>query len=148
MPGLPHESACQLRQAVAACAQSGEFLRELRNLLSEAQSAVSANDCRACGKCCDFASAGHRLYCSTGELAVLSPGGADSGAPLRCPFQSGRLCLARDNRPLGCRMYFCSARNEEVYEVYHAQVRRLHELHGLPYFYVEMTAALAALAGA
>jgi Fe-S-cluster containining protein len=66
---------------------------------------------------------------------------------LRCPYQQGALCMARANRPLGCRAFFCRMPAEiepgGLYERYHQKVKELHDRYGLEYFYVEMTAAAA-----
>ena len=36
-----------------------------------AETADAGATCDGCGRCCDFARAGHRLFVSTGELALL-----------------------------------------------------------------------------
>jgi Fe-S-cluster containining protein len=57
----------------------------------------------------------------------------------------GPRCHARENRPLGCRAFFCGAEasdSQAIYESYHARIRQLHQRHGLAYRYVELTWAL------
>ena len=99
--------------------------------------------------CCNFDLAGHRLYVSTGELAVLTattPPGRSTNGSRRCPYQVGPRCAARARRPLGCRTFFCDPGLTEpcqtVYEAHHAELRRLHERHRIPYAYVELVAAI------
>ncbi len=130
-----------------------DALAEIYARLADEIAAAGAS-CDGCGRCCDFASAGHRLYVSTGELALLTRQGppADGArGPLRCPYQVADRCTARHGRPLGCRIFFCSPPSdqwcEDLYERYHRAVRDLHDAHGLPYTYVELTAALAHVSG-
>src|SRR5678816_2110155 len=57
----------------------------------------------------------------------------------RCPWYVDGLCRNRAGRPLGCRVYFCDPGWESempaVYERYHAELRAVHDRHGLPYRY-------------
>lgn len=107
--------------------------------------------CMGGGCCCRFDLAGHRLYLSTGELALLAmdrPLHPQRTSRMRCPYQQGPRCQARDRRPLGCRTYFCKGsqrQSQQQYEHYHRVIRRLHDRAGLEYRYVELTAALAEL---
>jgi hypothetical protein len=52
-------------------------------------------------------------------------------------------------RPFGCRIFFCDPTAQEWqserYEVFHAELKRLHEALGVPYFYIEWREALRAL---
>lgn len=137
----------QLAQALEQCRTSREFLSELSSLLSSADAEIAAQGwrCMGGGACCRFDLAGHRLYVSTGELALLTAArGARPQRALgrRCPWQRGPRCLARDARPLGCRAFFCQAdekTSQLIYERFHSQIRQLHEEHRLEYRYVELT---------
>ena len=116
----------------------------------EAEVAEAGASCEACGQCCNFQKAGHRLYVSTAELALLAATGPEGPCePLRCPYQIAGACTARHRRPLGCRVHFCRPPSdqwcEQIYERYHHAIGALHETHGIPYRYVELTAALAEL---
>ena len=68
-----------------------------------------------------------------------------------CPFQVAKLCGVHEIRPFGCRIYFCDATStvwqQEAYEAFHGQLKRLHESLGVPYFYVEWRSALAVVLG-
>jgi Fe-S-cluster containining protein len=60
-------------QSVHAAAGNAEFLTAVRDLLeaAEAEGARGGFGCRSCGTCCDFAKAGHMLFATPGELALL-----------------------------------------------------------------------------
>ena len=127
------------------------FLDALTDLYARLGAEIDAAGatCDGCGACCDFARAGHRLYVSTGELALLTrqtPPADGARGPLRCPYQLAARCAARASRPLGCRIFFCTPPAdswcEDLYERYHRAIRALHDAHHLPYTYVELTAAL------
>ena len=139
-----------LAEASALCGRDTRFLAELERLLGDVDAAIAAEGptCRACGQCCHFEQFGHRLFVSSGELALLTrhvP--PQPHRPGRCPYQLAERCEARAGRGLGCRVFFCDAALgpwcEQVYETFHGQIRRLHDTAGLPYRYGELTAALA-----
>ncbi len=151
VPSSPiHDESLDLLEAVQAARRDARFIEQVRGLLDEAQDSVThaVSTCEACGKCCMFEQAGHRLYCSTGELAIITSGPLCQWQEGRCAFLRANRCHNRSDRPLGCRMYFCKVQNEPLYEKFHAWVRWLHQHHGVPYFYVEMTRAAKALGGA
>lgn len=137
---------------VARCQAEEKFLSALDRLYTLVDTTVAARRwvCTACGDCCDFATSGHRLYLSTGELALLTATDPPQPpSPGRCPYQLNRRCTVRTVRALGCRLFFCDPAAREAfqhhYEIYHRQIRRLHDAHGLPYCYVELAAALVEL---
>ncbi|MHC4981677.1 MAG: hypothetical protein ACYTF6_00725 [Planctomycetota bacterium] len=138
-----------LADAVSACRRDADFIAALRNVYTRVEAAVCRRGatCRACGGCCRFDETGCRLYVSAGELCVLLnqlPRQRLRGG--RCPYQLGRLCTAREDRPLGCRTFFCGRHlrdwSQRLYESWHGRIKRLHEKHELPYLYVELTAGL------
>jgi hypothetical protein len=104
--------------------------------------------CLGGGTCCRFELAGHRLYVSTLELALLtarSPWPGRPGRAMRCPYQRLGRCTARSARPLGCRVYFCQGPSETLEAICaraHREVVDIHERHGVPYAYRELTGAL------
>lgn len=147
-----NEPAADLSSAVAACRADTMAMDLLRAIYArlDTESPEPNPPCRACGECCRFATAGHRLLASAAELALLTetPPPRRAAEPLRCPYQQGDLCTARGRRPLGCRVFFCNAdaaETSERYEAYHRQISRLHAERGLCYAYVELTAAVAEL---
>ena len=123
------------------------FINAVRDLLQEAEDRLTdaGAESRACGRCCDFKRMGHRLYLSTGEMAVLlTQLPPHDTIHLMCPYQIVYRCHARENRALGCRTFFCDkvsdAAGQQVYEEIHRQLRQLHEQHGIEYIYRELTA--------
>ncbi len=138
-------------RAVQVAHDSPAFMADLSQLYADADAAVRQRNatCMGGGTCCRFDVAGHRLYVSTGELAYLlcSPWPVTAVFSLRCPYQVGPLCRARDHRPLGCRTYFCRTAITDsldaIYERVHQQIQALHDRHGVPYYYVELSAGLA-----
>ena len=107
----------------------------------EAELEVRRPRCELSGRCCDFATSGHRLYATDLESAYAraATGGAPAAPSGSCPWYVDGLCRNRSGRPLGCRVYFCdpgwAAEMPGVYERYHAELRALHERHGLSYRY-------------
>jgi Fe-S-cluster containining protein len=114
--------------------------------------------CVMSGRCCRFEEYGHRLYVTTLELASFLAAAAPGGLLMRidhrdrqgCPFQLNGLCSVHAFRPFGCRIFFCDPTatqwQQDLYERYHAELKRLHETLGVRYFYVEWREGLAALA--
>ncbi len=143
-----------LSTAVRECLRRPAFLAELRDVLHRADADADAQgaQCLGGGACCRFDMASHRLYVSTGELALLlaaPPADLSRAQRRRCPWQQGPRCVARDFRPLGCRIFFCRQRVTDAasdsYEKLHALVRQLHQTHCLPYAYAELTTAITQL---
>jgi Fe-S-cluster containining protein len=126
--------------------------------------------CLASGACCRFEAYGHRMYVSGLEAAFVvaridAARAARAANPLRllevtdartrgdCPYLRAGLCGEHEERPLGCRIYFCDkgadGRAAEwqsaLYEELHAATIALHERIGAPYRYLEWREALAAV---
>lgn len=125
------------------------LLEALADLLARAERALAAHapDCSACGACCDFRQAGHRLYVTPAEVSLLRlQPPPQPPRELHCPYQVGLACTARDRRPLGCRVYFCRSlppeTQQDLYERFHHEIADLHRKHGRQYDYRELSAAL------
>ncbi len=157
------DSTCrsELAESVRLC-RRGEFLTALEAIYGDADRRIASGGaaCLGGGVCCKFDLAGHRLYVTAGELALLTreappdavgearPEDGGRGTTMRCPYQRRDRCLARERRPLGCRVFFCRAgagAMSDLYEEFHRRLRELHEGHGIPYRYVELTAGLREL---
>ncbi|MCK5114798.1 MAG: hypothetical protein KAR11_08565 [Phycisphaerae bacterium] len=145
-----------LTAAVSEALKNRKFLAELQKNLDEADLAVAKLQpvCKACGKCCNFAQAPHRLYASTGEIALLVAKNPPTTAPpLTCPYQQQDACENRKPRPLGCRTFFCEQHQQkpvtsllqDVYEKSHAKITQLHAKYQIPYQYRELTQACGEL---
>jgi len=141
-----------LRAALQQCAANTDLFRQLQHIYREAENRIArlACACRACGRCCRFDEVEHRLYVSTIELAYLlaePPASRNKPGSLRCPYQLEQHCTARDRRPLGCRMFYCDDRTQqlraELYERFHQRIRLLHATCAVQYAYVELTRCVA-----
>jgi hypothetical protein len=118
-------------------------LLELEALYQELERELErhAPRCELSGRCCDFARFGHELFATDLEVAYLRRTGAEArnAAEELCPFWVERRCTARAGRPLGCRVFFCDERYQqvmhEVGERYHARVREIIERYDLSYRY-------------
>ena len=148
-----------LRDGVNEACEREDVLAAVRALYSDVQAEIDVRRplCLVSGRCCRFEEYGHRLFVTTAELAAFAhdlkhvtiAGAGHAWDGTGCPFQSNKICGVHTIRPFGCRMFFCDATaaewQNEVYERFHARLKRLHEVLGVPYFYVEWRRALAAL---
>jgi len=145
-----------LTTAVDEAIRKPGFLAELQKILDDTDSSVSKLKpvCKACGNCCHFAEMPHRLYASTGEIALLVMDTPPIQCPpLLCPYQQGDSCTNRKSRPLGCRTFFCKKLQEtpittslqDIYENSHRKITKLHSQHGICYQYHELTTGCAEL---
>jgi Fe-S-cluster containining protein len=163
----------ELPEHVRAAASRADVRDAVARVYADLQREIDARRpiCVASGRCCRFEEFGHRLYVTTLELAAfvaelpvtscqLPEEAKRSSLPLlatgnsqlvtaSCPFQVAKLCSVHAIRPFGCRMFFCDATStqwqNERYEQFHAELKRLHEELNVPYMYVEWRQALAAL---
>jgi Fe-S-cluster containining protein len=137
-----------------------EGLRALHALVA-AETSEQRPVCLASGQCCHFERYDHRLYVTGLDVAWCLRSLAKRGGPTAtptsvaeakargdCPFlEDGRRCGAHIERPLGCRIFFCDRAvrtwQEDLYQRTHDALRRLHELHAIPYRYGEWRAMLA-----
>ncbi len=149
-PDAPENTETR-REQIARIQARPALLRALMDLYSRVDSRIAQADlaCRGDGACCHFARAGHRLFVSPVELAMLTldePGAPELLGELRCPYQVNERCTARLRRPLGCRTYFCQADEDfsaGLYEEFHAELGALHERHDTRYEYMELSSAVA-----
>ena len=145
----------QLAQIVREAGARQAVVAAVHALYAEVQRQIDARRplCAISGRCCRFEEYGHRLFVTTMELAAfVADLPARPTAPwdgTGCPFQVAKLCTVHAIRPFGCRMFFCDATStawqNEQYEHFHAELKRLHEALGVPYVYVEWRDALRQL---
>ena len=151
----------ELKSAIQLALRQPDACAAVRDAYARLQLEIDRRKpvCVASGKCCHFESYGHRLYVTTLELAAFkldiqstSPVVVAKGLPViteGCPLQVGKLCGVHAIRPFGCRIFFCdpaaTAWQQEQYELFHQELKQLHERFGVSYFYVEWRAGLAAL---
>jgi Fe-S-cluster containining protein len=149
------------RQTVAVAAKRPEVCAAIAEVYERLQAVIEQRKpiCQASGRCCRFDDYGHRLYVTTMEMASFMASfssavtqhhlihqSTSARAPGGCPYQQDHLCSVYPHRPFGCRIYFCdpSARvwQQELYERFHTEIKRLHGQMDVPYFYMEWRGAL------
>jgi Fe-S-cluster containining protein len=124
-------------------------LQELRGVYARLAAELEPlrRNCDARGICCNFTAHGHRLYVTGLEAAEMSRSNekadvaqAQSGS---CPFLRGKLCGIREQRAIGCRIYFCDptyeAQRNELYEKFLREVRAIEARHGIEHTYRQVT---------
>ena len=140
-----------LGEMVRRCRDDAEFLSSLGELYErvDAHLAEESPRCLGGGACCRFDLMDHQAYLTCGELALLiqhPPGRHHRVETGRCPYQSGPRCLARERRPLACRIFFCDKRLQDFchasYEQFHSELRALHQKRWVPYSYVELVGGI------
>lgn len=138
------------------CSRDFAFMTEVRELFESLDEQVGEHTpvCSNRGSCCKFESFGHDLFVTSVELAYfLGCSDDELAAPADrsfCPYQQGGQCVARVQRPVGCRIYFCEDRSQHWQgELTESTLRRLAEIgekFKLEYAYLEWTVALRKLA--
>jgi Fe-S-cluster containining protein len=122
---------------------SADAHRALLDLYAELDAELVGlqQECKACGKCCDFSTHENVLYASRLEREVLSLAGAP-GADAHehvCPYLSEGKCAARAQRTLGCRTHFCDAQAEregqDLYEKYRKRIAEISREHNIEWDY-------------
>lgn len=126
---------------------------EIEAIYNEIDSKVAERGpvCELSGRCCRFQEYGHTLFVSDCEFQYLISHAPTPVRPLdegkSCPWQDERnRCVARDGRPLGCRVYFCDPTYDaghELSEQFVARLKRLSDQHGLPWSYAPLHRHLA-----
>jgi Fe-S-cluster containining protein len=143
-----------LKAAVASAAAREDVRAAVADVYARLQGEIDARKpvCQTSGRCCRFDEFGHRLYVTTMELAAFVSQldrEAERSVTSDCPFQIAGLCSVHAIRPFGCRIFFCDSTAEqwqnEQYEGFHGELKRLHEQLGVEYAYVEWRAALREL---
>ena len=147
-----------LREAILLAAQNPGLASAIDAIYAGLQIEVDARRpvCLVSGRCCRFEAYGHRLFVTTAEMGVFKRQSLLPAAlPIvsdwngdGCPYQVRGLCGAHAIRPFGCRIYFCDGSSTEwqhqIYERFHAELKKLHDVFQLPYFYIEWRIALRA----
>jgi len=112
--------------------------------------AAAAPVCVASGRCCRFREWGHTLFLTRMEADYLLETAPPIQGPVDdsfCPYQVGKLCTARENRPLGCRVYFCDPsfqeRMPEIMELGISKLRSLADRTGFGWDYAPLHRFLA-----
>ena len=111
----------------------------------EEEIARAGPTCQMSGRCCRFGEYGHVLFLSNLEADLLlrhAPPYAQPVAADSCPFQQGKLCTAREHRPLGCRIFYCDPGYQEtgqaITEKYLHQLKQLADRMGIDWEYAPL----------
>jgi hypothetical protein len=143
-----------VRSAIIDASRRREVVAAVEAVYAEVAAEITKRQpvCVISGRCCRFEEYGHRLFVTTMELAAFVASHPQIPEPdLGCPFQVGKLCGVHQIRPFGCRMFYCDPAAQhwqnEVYERFHATLKRLHERFAVPYAYLEWRESLRVLAG-
>ena len=143
-------------EAVDAARNRPEVRAAVAELYARVAAAIAARApvCVVSGKCCGFEDYGHRLFVTTIELAAFVYD-VDLAAPMAtwdgtgCPLQRDGLCTAHAVRPFGCRIFFCDPSADQwqmtQYELFHRELKTMHERFDVPYHYVEWRQSLQAV---
>ena len=120
-------------------------LAEIYEQLS--QDLLDGSPCRSCGDCCNFEKFGHELRVTHIELFYLiqKHGLRRPKKEGVCPYLEDGLCIARDGRALGCRVFFCDAdkaNQEQLYEKYLGRIRDLSSDGRINAYYGEFLSSL------
>jgi hypothetical protein len=107
--------------------------------------AAAAPRCDASGRCCRFTEYGHTLFLSQFEADILLATAPPYRQPVTrdaCPFQVENLCTAREERPLGCRIYFCDPNFQEqqqtITEAAVGKLKKLADAHNTGWRYAPL----------
>ena len=108
--------------------------------------AVAKPRCESSGRCCRFTEYGHTLFLSQFEADILLETAPAFEQPVTrdgCPFQVERLCTARHERPIGCRVYFCDPDFQEeqqgpITERAIAKLKKLADEHNTGWNYAPL----------
>ena len=118
----------------------------------DSQTAHYADLCKACGKCCDFASFDHRLYVTTPELIYfaekLKPQNIKPVSDGRCPYNVDSKCSVYENRFAACRIFCCTTDKDLQSELSEQALKKLKSLcenFQVPYRYMDLISALKKL---
>lgn len=111
----------------------------------DAAVAAAGPRCDSSGRCCRFEEYGHSLFLSQFEAEILletAPAYVKPVTRAGCPFQVDNLCTARNERPLGCRIYFCDPayqdRQNEITEQAIAALKRIADDYGAGWRYAPL----------
>lgn len=103
--------------------------------------------CDSRGVCCRFSQCGHMLYLTDLEAAEMTRSGATPDAAQSeagtCPYLRGGLCGIRDQRGIGCRLYYCDRTYHDdrnaLCEKYLKEARQIEARYGIAHRYRPVT---------
>jgi Fe-S-cluster containining protein len=107
--------------------------------------------CKACGKCCDFESFGHKLYITTPELTYFKTKLAKNKISILpmttgvCPYRKDGKCSVYPWRFAGCRIFNCTGNADLQGELSEKMIRQMKQIclqESLSYRYLDLRTAL------
>ncbi len=152
---------------VAGCGTNNRLLEKVAEIYNWLDTQIRDNNkltgqCKACGKCCDFASPApateqgfdHRLFVTPPELMYLTANlGAENIKLMqtnRCPYNIDGKCIVYEYRFASCRIFYCKADVDFQGELSESALKKLKSLCTelqIPYHYTDLADALNSLAG-
>jgi Fe-S-cluster containining protein len=142
---------------VAECKTNGHLIKKVAEVYKWLDLQIEdhkdlAGRCRACGKCCDFKSFGHKLFVTPPELIFLKANlHSENLKPMRtgqCPYNAGGRCGIYEHRFSGCRIFYCKGDldfQNELSEKALKKFKAICEQFQIPYRYIDLAVALNAL---
>ncbi len=147
---------------VAACGTNKQLLGKVAEIYTWLDTQIRDNNkltdrCKACGKCCDFASPvpaaeqgfDHRLFVTPPELMYLTENlGAENIKSMptnRCPYNIDGKCTVYEYRFASCRIFYCKADVDFQGELSESALEKLKSLcteFQIPYYYTDLATAL------
>ena len=108
-----------------------------------------AGQCKACGRCCDFAQFDHHLFVTTPELMYLAANlDAKKQKPMtssRCPYNIDGKCTIYEYRFAGCRIFCCNGNTDFQSGLSESALKKFKLLCTdlqIPYRYTDLATAL------
>ena len=115
---------------------------------------LEGQNCKACGKCCDFESFGHRLYITSPELIYFRSKLKENDVPLLetagsvCPYRVEGKCSVYPWRFAGCRIFQCCGDKQaqgRLSEWAVEQMKAICRRFDAEYYYRDLLSALNGL---
>jgi Fe-S-cluster containining protein len=104
----------------------------------------AAGKCKACGKCCDFETFGHRLFVTTPEMIYfrdkIGINNLKQMTTGKCSYQAGDKCTVYDFRFASCRIFCCKGDSRFQSDLTEAVIKKFKALcdeFKIPYRYTE-----------
>ena len=155
---------------VAECRTNSRLLEKVAEIYTWLDTQIRDNNrltgqCKACGKCCDFASPtpatkqgplpdseqrfDHRLFVTPLELMYLTENlGAENIKSMptsQCPYNIDGKCTVYEYRFASCRIFYCTADVDFQSELSESVLEKLKSLcteFQIPYRYTDLATAL------
>jgi Fe-S-cluster containining protein len=130
-----------------------KIIEEVRRIYQSLEIRLESTgfSCKACGRCCDFDSFGHRLYITTPELIYFKIKLTENKVPFlpmtagACPYRKGGKCSVYPWRFAGCRIFNCTGNADlqsSLSEGTIASCKSLCIQSGLEYGYMDLKSTL------